>query len=171
MKTDYSVSNCGNIYSNKFNKRIKLKPNKIKGGYLIVRLYVDGVMYDRLVSVLVGEYFVPNPDNKPQINHKNGNKLINNDWNLEWTSQSENIQHAYKTGLMSKTYKDCYNAKLNELDVKNIRIMLYNNEKQRSIAKTYNISEQVISSIKHNRSYKNIGLIDREFAININSVN
>ena len=45
---------------------------------------------------LVGVAFVPNPDNKPFINHINNNPLINNDWNLEWCTHSENMIHAQK---------------------------------------------------------------------------
>lgn len=70
---------------------------------------------------------------------------------------------------MTKTWKDCYNAKLDACDVRNIRTSLLVGKKQRSIAQQFNVSEQVISSIKHGRSYKGIGLIDAGLAIKINN--
>jgi len=52
-----------------------------------------------LVHRLVAMAFIPNPKNLPQVNHLDGNKLNNNDWNLEWSDQSENQIHAYSAGL------------------------------------------------------------------------
>ena len=54
---------------------------------------------------LIAEYFIPNPENKPQINHKDGIKSNDNISNLEWCSGSENLLHAYKTGLKEVTDK------------------------------------------------------------------
>ena len=71
---------------------------------------------------------------------------------------------------MTKTYKDCYNAKLDSCDVRNIRTSLYISEKQRNIAKQFNVSEQVISSIKHGRSYKGIGLLRQGLAIDKSTI-
>lgn len=51
---------------------------------------------------LVAAAFVPNPQRKPFVNHKNGNKLDNRAVNFEWTTHAENIQHAYDTGLINK---------------------------------------------------------------------
>lgn len=158
LKTDYSVNTIGEIYSNKFNKRNKIRYGKVKGGYNMSYLYVNGKRHDILVHRVVASAFIKNIENKQQINHKDGNKSNNSVDNLEWATQSENIKHAYDNKLMNKTYKDCWNAKLNEDEVSLIRLKLKNKEKQRSIALFFGISEQIISNIKRGSSYKNVGV-------------
>src|SRR5699024_1760168 len=97
----YLVSNLG---------RVKSKPRTgTRGGilkelysswqYNRVNLYKNGGMNSFTIHRLVAQAFLPNPENKPQVNHKDGNKLNNALSNLEWVTQSENQLHAYKTRL------------------------------------------------------------------------
>lgn len=67
--------------------------------YRRVYLSKGGKVSPYLVHVLVALHFIPNPFNKPQVNHINGNKNDNNFENLEWVTQSENMIHAIKLGL------------------------------------------------------------------------
>lgn len=91
---DYFVSDQGNVYSNKFNKMKKLKLQQI-GGYLKVILCNKGNKKQMAVHRLVAQAFVLNPENKPCVNHLDGNKQNNNVDNLEWCTQEENIQYFY----------------------------------------------------------------------------
>lgn len=75
-------------------------PAKLYDSNGYCRVYANGQGY--LVHRLVAEAFIPNPDDKPQVNHKDGNKRNNSVANLEWATQSENTQHAYDSGLMPK---------------------------------------------------------------------
>ena len=90
---NYYVTDTGGVYSrfDKYNGRFKkLKPGlDKKTGYLKVSLYGATQKVHRLVA----ETFIPNPENKPCVNHLDGNKLNNNVSNLEWCSYSENSLH------------------------------------------------------------------------------
>lgn len=89
---DYEVSNMGRVRHITY-----LKPAPNSNGYL--RVGNCGNMTMRTVHRLVATLFVPNPENKAQINHINGNKRDNRAENLEWVTQSENIRHGYALGL------------------------------------------------------------------------
>lgn len=99
--TDYYITTDGNVYRN--NKR--LKPLTQGRKYPYVSLYLNKVEFKFSIHRLVGEVYLPNPDNKKQINHINGNKTDNRLENLEWVNQSENQLHAYKHGLQGRKYK------------------------------------------------------------------
>lgn len=100
---DYYVTDDGCVYSRTVNKisnpngRIKkLHPPKTKAGYYQIGLYKNENRYFIGVHRLVAEMFIPNPENKKCINHKNGIRSDNRVENLEWCSYSENMKHAYK---------------------------------------------------------------------------
>lgn len=79
---------------------IKLSKN-INSGYLECNLCKGGETKTRPVHRLVAEAFLPNPENKPAVNHKDGNKLNNDVNNLEWVTYKENTTHAIQTGLFT----------------------------------------------------------------------
>lgn len=104
----YQVSNHGNVRQVLPDGNCKLlKLIYHKDGYAHVNLYkiVDGTRKRKFASVhiLVAEVFVPNPENKPEVNHKDTDKHNNFDTNLEWATRKENARHAIENGCRSKT--------------------------------------------------------------------
>jgi len=98
----YEVSDTGLIKSLVGKKERILVQRMDKYGYKRIDLRPMKTMF---IHRLVAEAFIPNPDNKPQINHKDGNKLNNLISNLEWCTRDENMRHAADTGLMSSLNK------------------------------------------------------------------
>lgn len=94
--SNYSVSPDGKIYNDNTGR---LKVPAISKGYYKVDLYKDGKRETKRIHRLVAESFIPNPNGLPEINHKDGNRLNNSIDNLEWVNRSQNMIHAYSTGL------------------------------------------------------------------------
>ena len=99
---NYEVSNLGNV-RNKETKR-KITPIKGSNGYLSVRIRKQSGDYEKpslSIHRLVAKAFVENPNDKPQVNHIDGNKTNNYATNLEWCTRVENAQHAMELGLFN----------------------------------------------------------------------
>ncbi len=105
----FAVTKKGDKYSKKPTK------NK-KRGYFYVRTTNGNYSLHRLVAVA----FIPNPENKPEVNHKDGYKENNSVSNLEWVTRKENIQHAIRTGLIKQMNKNEGNLKYSNEQCKNI---------------------------------------------------
>lgn len=97
---NYRIEKDGRIYSLRRNKYLIPKLNH--DGYLRIQIWDKGKCSFVAIHRLVAQEYIPNPENKPFVNHINGNKRDNRVENLEWCTQKENIHHAFKTGLSHK---------------------------------------------------------------------
>ena len=95
---DYYVTDSSDVYSRKINGRFRKKIQlHDKDGYLRVGLiHKTGKQKSVQVHRLIAKVFIPNPENKPCVNHKNGKKDDNRVENLEWVTVSENTKHAFR---------------------------------------------------------------------------
>lgn len=97
----YLVSDDGRIRRVGSNKD---KAVRNKDGYVVTELYEGGSRSHVRVHRMVAEAFIPNPDNKPEINHIDGDKTNNHVSNLEWVTKKENCRHAWDNGLVTPSY-------------------------------------------------------------------
>jgi hypothetical protein len=121
---NYLIDEFGMVYNTNTKKYLKLSNNY--NNYKIITLGKGGIKKQFRINRLVAEAFLPNPKNKSQVNHIDGNKSNNHISNLEWSTPLENNVHAYKTGL--KTGK-----KVGKLVVNLENGIFYNSAKEASI--------------------------------------
>lgn len=107
------------------------------------------------VHRLVALAFIPNPENKEQVNHKDGVKTNNTVSNLEWATRSENEKHAHRIGLKNWSGENASRAKLKEKQVLQIRQNELNLS-QRKLAEKYNVSRSTIRSILNRKNWQHL---------------
>lgn len=159
----YSISNYGNIVNLISNKT--LKREVLKKGYLRVKLSYK-INKKFLLHRLVALIFLPNPNNLPQVNHKDGNKQNNCVNNLEWCSNDYNRLHAINSGLWDnirdKVLDNCNDpykksaAKLNAKDVLDIMTLFNKGYSDKYIADLYKLHIATIRNIKKGKSWSHI---------------
>ena len=162
-ETIYMVSNHGRVKTlghnnNKYHlKKEKIRIPSARNGYLGVILCKEGITKMFSSHRLVAEYFIPNPNNLPFVNHKDGNKLNNHYTNLEWCTCSENMKHAYDNGLVNKAVgSQIYKSKLSEEQVLKIRQLHTDGIPQHKIASSYGVRQDNISRIINHKTWKHI---------------
>lgn len=158
----YQVSNFGRYRSK--DRYINRDPNpyilkgrilrgcKAPSGYIQVQL---GDKQERLHRI-VARAFIPNPENKECINHKDGNKTNNHVSNLEWCTRAENMRHAIKTGLLDNRGENCMHSKLSSMDVWEILFQSSIGITNKELSEYFKVSQSTICDIVNNRTWKHI---------------
>lgn len=163
----YLISNFGSVKTKPRNGRhyfIKSHPLKIhskENGYQRVVLSLDGCGKYYYVHRLVANLFIPNPDNLPCVNHKDGDKSNNCVDNLEWCTRSENEKHAWRIGLKSTSTVGTKGEKhgmhkLTQKQVDYIRSVHKRFDSELGsvgLAKKFGVSAQTITNIVNHRNW------------------
>lgn len=153
MYKNYMVTKEGSIISKYTGEQLYVHTNK--KGYQFVRMYVEGKSKTYLVHRVVAQVHLSNPDGKPEVNHKDGNKSNNAVWNLEWVTSQENVNHSVDTGLV-KRGSDRPNSKLSDSDVIEIRRLRETGMNYYEIGKRFNIAYQTAHKVCSRQTYTHI---------------
>lgn len=143
---DYTITRAGKIINSHNGRIVKAQPNG--KGYLRVSIGKKKLFVHRLVA----EKYIPNPENKEQVNHIDGDKNNNSVENLEWVTNQENRNHAMKNGL-HRCGEDCNFAKLTKKDVEFIRN--HPEMTTKSLVDIFKVSRGTINGVRKFRTWKN----------------
>ena len=99
---DYLITSQGRVISLKYGKMKELNQRKTYGGYMLVTLSKNGERYDKTVHRLVAQAFIPNPENKTEVNHIDEDKTNNQVSNLEWMTHKQNLNHGSRNERAGK---------------------------------------------------------------------
>lgn len=157
----YEVSNLARVRSlERMAYRKNGTPLRFKGGlkkitttsagYFWTRLTRDGKSGNILLHVMVARAFIPNPDDRPEVNHLDLNPKNCVQGNLEWATHKRNIEHARDGGRLNGYTNPKRRFKLQPEQVAEIRAALKRNEKKQSIADRHGISRALVRQISNN---------------------
>jgi len=163
FQNNYYASKDGHIYSTNYTEEPKkLNAFLRKDGYVAVAIHGKGIKR-RTVRVhrIIAQAYILNPENKPQVNHLDGNKSNNAVSNLEWVTAKENTKHAWDTGLSTFAVKSLETTKglrkLSFKDAESIRDRYKPRCKingLRALSREYGIDKQSVKKILDRITYK-----------------
>lgn len=147
----YSISKDGVVTSYVHKKPRKMRNDIDKDGYFRIVLCKNKTRKKYFVHRLVAQTFILNPENKPEVNHKNGIKYDNRVQNLEWVTRKENEIHAYKNGLANSNGAKRHNSKAVIQLSKNSDKIIREYESIRQAERETGIHNESISMVCNNK--------------------
>lgn len=147
----YMISNLGRLKSLCGKQPLFVRYFEDKDGYFKYGIFRKNKLIHRLVAIA----FIDNPENKPEVNHKDGDKQNNRVDNLEWVTRSENAQHSFDNKLqVAIGGEKHYASKLTKAIV--IKIRKSKGVTQKSLAEKYKVSQSVICDVIKGKTWKHI---------------
>jgi hypothetical protein len=152
--TSCYITQDGEVLS---RNKVVNKPKLTKTGYHEISLYFGKEIGRKWFRVhrLVAQYFIPNPKNKPFVNHIDGNKTNNRVENLEWVTHQENMEHAKNYGLIKRAEENS-NSILTTPEVEIICKLLEQGYRNKEIADSSNATVFNVSAIRNGDSWTHI---------------
>jgi len=152
----FTCKKCGEIEYRKRSSKLKImKLQKDKRGYLMV--YLTRARRNFQVHRLVAKAYIPNPENKPCVNHKNSIRADNRAENLEWCTYKDNSLHASKNNRFKPDKGEkCNLSKLTEKQIKKIRALRKKGIESKIVEKMFNISRTHVYRVKSKKTWKHI---------------
>lgn len=154
QNSEYYVNEDGEVFNDKGFK-YKAYVNPCHGYCQVPIKTLDGKVTTRRLHRVVAEAFIPNPENKPEVNHIDGNKENNKVSNLEWVTSSENHLHATRV-LLKNSSEAHYKATVSNATVIQICEDLVKGLRDIDIIRKYNISSDIVGKIRGRKSWMNI---------------
>ena len=152
----YEVSNLGRIRSNRTAPPRLMKLSVINSGHRQVHLTHGPEHKHFLIHRLVASAFIPNPEDKSDVNHIDGNKANNRASNLEWMSNADNQRHSVSAGLR-RLGASHHKSKLTDSDVTAIRRESSNSTATiQELASRFNISTTQVGNIIHRKNWRHL---------------
>lgn len=152
---NYAVDVDGKIYNRKTGNALAQRLNR--DGYLVVELWKENKKTVYTVHRFVAKAFIPNPDNLPCVNHKDGNKANNKVENLEWVTYSQNTIHAFELGLMkAKQGEDVHNSVLTEEQVHKICQLMEKGYRNIDIYEITGVEKHLLKNIRNHGCWPHI---------------
>ena len=155
-KTNFYVGINGTVFNAKTKHVLKQRCNKNTDHYCEVCMHHNGKDYYKRVHRLVATAFIPNPKNKPQVNHMDCIKTNNEMINLEWCTAYENIQHAKKHGLMPVGERMGTNKYSNDQINDVCKLLESNKYTLQEISEKTNVYIDTVRDIKNHKSWIHI---------------
>lgn len=154
----YSVSDEGFVVNDKTGRILKpdnCRAARHKNPYLRITLSKDNVQQKFALHRIVATHFIDNPENKPEVNHLDGNRWNNARSNLEWNTTEENLKHEQETGLFLKGV-DHGNAKYSEEQVHLIRRLTERGYSRKECAESAKVTLSFVKDVRNGRAWKHV---------------
>lgn len=152
---NYSVDTEGRIFNNVTGKEKAQFVNR--DGYKVVDMYKDNKATRKTVHRFVALAFIPNPENKPCVNHIDGNKQNNKLENLERNTYSENMRHAFDTELLVREKGEkVHNAVFTDDQIHEVCKMMQEGYRSIDIRKKLSVPKYLLCNIRHKGSWSHI---------------